>query len=680
MRFPRRTAAAAALFLLCGAVQAAKVGSVDIVGLDEAMTENVRVSLSLVDAIDREIPARRLGYLLREAEAETREALEPFGYYNPTITITDSRGRRVVASPETEGERARVEGPATTEAADAAAADIADTPVDADADGDDAGTAAAGDATAPAARRTRRGAATPDATGRPPVTVTITVDPGEPVRVRHADIAIIGEGNGDRYLARDLGAFTPNEGSVLNHQLYEASKTRITRRLAERGYFDAALSSHRVEVTRADKAADVDLVWTSGPRYDMGRTTFEQTPNDVVYDSLLENLVYWNEGEYYHQGRLDRLRRSLVALDYFSRIDIAPDPEKAVDGRVPVQVTLVPAKRSIYTSGLSYGTDSGAGIRLGVERRYVNMRGHKALAQLDYAQNRKTLTLQYRIPAFAWLDGWYTAALQAADEQTDYIDSRRVEFVASRSGQYSTNLNLVASLHVLRERWAYAPTIVVNGVEEVPYTYATYTYPSIRGEYVDVDDRTFPREGYAGTLMLRGGVEGVGSDESFGQLHARATWFRGLGENSRLIVRGEIGHTLGAENTANLQISAGDTAGLPPSLRFFAGGDRSIRGYEFREVGPRLPATPTRKAYSLGAKNLVTASVEFEHYFRGPIGAAVFVDTGDAFNGSTPDLRTGVGIGARYRSPIGAVKFDIARGLDDPDSGFTIGLSIGTEF
>ena len=78
---------------------------------------------------------------------------------------------------------------------------------------------------------------------------------------------------------------------------------------------------------------------------------------------------------------------------------------------MPVDVNLTRAKRSIYTSGVSYGTDSGAGIRLGVERRYVNMRGHKALAQVDYANKRKTATLQHRIPAFAWLDGWSLTTL-----------------------------------------------------------------------------------------------------------------------------------------------------------------------------------------------------------------------------------------------------------------------------
>ncbi|MDR6989924.1 autotransporter assembly complex family protein [Luteimonas sp. 3794] len=603
---PRVPVYLAAVLLLCAsaAAHAARVERVDIVGLDEEMTENVRVSLALYDAIGRDISGRRMAYLLREAERETRRALEPFGYYSPTIDVQRNRE-------------------------------------------DDA------------------------------ISVRVVVDAGQPVRVRNSDIAIIGEGGQDRYLARDIARFLPSEGAVFSHPDYESSRNQLSRRLAERGYFDAEFASRRVEVTRADFAADIDVVWTSGDRYNMGATTFEQTPEQIVNDSLLEGLVYWDEGSYYHQGRIDRLRSSLGRLDYFSNIDIEPQVSEANERReVPVKVTLTPAKRSIYTSGVSYGTDSGAGIRLGVERRYVNMRGHKALAQIDYAQRRKTATLQYRIPAFAWFDGWYTASLQVADEQTDYIDSRRVELVGSRNGQYNEFLNLVASLHVLRERWAYAP-------EEDPdnplppndefngalYRYATFAYPSLRAEYIDVNDRLFPTSGIGGSIMLRGGVEGAASDTSFAQIHARASWFRGIGESNRLIVRGELGHTFTDALVA-----------MPPSLRFYAGGDRSIRGYDWREVGPRIPARNGRRAFAIGATSVVTASVEFERYFTDTIGAAVFVDSGDAFDGSSPQWRTGVGIGARYKSPVGPLKFDIARGLDNPDSAFTIGLSIGAEF
>ena len=73
------------LLLLCCAAalpaHAITVTRVDIDGLtDPEMVQNVRVSLSLNDEIGKNLSGRRLGYLLREAEAETREALEPFGY------------------------------------------------------------------------------------------------------------------------------------------------------------------------------------------------------------------------------------------------------------------------------------------------------------------------------------------------------------------------------------------------------------------------------------------------------------------------------------------------------------------------------------------------------------------------------------------------------------------------
>ncbi|MFP7723242.1 autotransporter assembly complex protein TamA [Lysobacter sp. A3-1-A15] len=593
MRLTFAALATAVLMLTAtGASQAAQVARVDVVGLDEAMTENVRVSLSLVDAIGDEVSARRLAYLVREAEDETREALEPFGYYDPTITV----------------ERTPGEGP---------------------------------------------------------VSVTVSVQPGTPVRVRRTDVAILGEGARDRYLREELAGFEPQQGDVLDHPTYEASKIRITRRLAERGYFDADFASRRVEVTRAENAADIDLVWESGVRYDMGAVTFQQDPR-IIRPQLLEQLVYWDTGSYYHQGKLDRLRKSLSRLDYFASIDIQPHPDQAQGTLVPVTVSLTPAKRSIYTAGLSYGTDSGAGVRLGLERRYLNERGHKALAQLDYAQQRKTLTLQYRIPAFAWLDGWYTLSAQAADEQTDYIDSRRVELVASRSGEINDHLTAVASLHALRERWDFIEESDAGTVIEPDYRYATFTYPSLRAEYVDADNLLFPRDALAGDLELRGGVEGAGSDASFAQARASTRWYRGLGERNRLIVRGEVGRTF-----------SGEIFEIPPSLRYFAGGDRSIRGYAWREVGPRITGVDGER-YGLGARNVVTASVEIEHYFNDTWGAAGFVDSGSAFN-DTPDWRTGVGVGVRWRSPVGPLRLDVAHGLDDPDADFQLYLSIGAD-
>jgi translocation and assembly module TamA len=389
----------------------------------------------------------------------------------------------------------------------------------------------------------------------------------------------------------------------------------------------------------------------------MGPTTFHQTK---FRPGLLDKLVYWEEGSYFHQGKLDRLRESLVGLDYFNNVDIQARPEDAVDGRVPIDVNLTLAKRDVYTTGVSYGTESGAGVRFGLDRRYVNSRGHKLSTQLDYAQKRKNFITQYRIPAFKWLDGWYAVALQAYDEQTKYIDTRRLELIGSRSGELGDHWTALASVHALRERWSYGET--VPGVAPV-YQYSTLTYPEISAQYVGVDDRAFPRRGLSGNIALRGGVEGVGSDASFLQLQTVARWYKGIGRNDRLLVRGEFGTTY-----------TNELVSMPPSLRFYAGGDRSVRGYAFREVGPRLP-----NDYALGAKHVVTGSIEYEHYLAGSAwGGAAFVDTGSAFD-DTPDLKTGVGVGLRWRSPVGPVRVDIAHGLNDPDSAFQLYLNIGAD-
>lgn len=628
------------LFLACclAAVPAlaAKVTKVEIRGLpDEAMEANVRSALSLNDELGKDLRARRLGYLLRVAEDEARQALEPFGYYAPTVTVTRS-------------DRANTD---TNDGGDARARD----------DGDDAGDGNAEDAAGDDANARR--SADRDRT----LTVTIDIQPGEPVRVRGFDLGIDGPASADAGVASALDALHPRAGEVLDHQRYEAGKARVALALANHGYFDAGFASHRVEVTRAQHAADLDLRWTSGARYALGEARFTQAPNAVIDPRLLDKLVPWTPGDAYDEAELDRLRKSLVALDYFGLVDVQATPDAAADRRVPVDVQLTPARRSIYTWGASYGTLSGPGISAGVERRFLNARGHKALAQIDYADKRKTATLQYRIPAFAWLDGWYTASLQAADEVTDYVNSRRLELVASRSGQYNDHLNLVASMHVLRERWAYNVADDGGGaIAPIDYRFASFVYPSLRAEYIDVDERMAPRRGAGGTLTLRGGTGGSDGKATFTQLHATVQWFHGFDADSRLIARGELGHTF-----------TKDLLDLPPSLRFYAGGDRSVRGYGWHEIGPKVDTD--FGDYYTGAPNVVTASLEYERYFKGPWGAAVFVDSGSAFEGRRPDMHTGVGIGLRWRSPVGPVRIDIAHGLKSPDSPVTIHLNIGAD-
>ena len=585
-------AAALLVALLAGApggARALELRQVQVQGLeDEQMRDNVDDALSLQRLNPKRrkaISESRLSYLLRQVPGEVRSALEPFGYYDPSV---DAQVQR---------------------------------------DGD-------------------------------AVTVVVSVRPGEPVRVRGRELRVTGAGSGDTALMQRLQRFGPRQDQPFHHGVYEDSKAAMDRALAERGYFDAELAVHEVTVSRAARSADIDLAWTSGDRYTLGEARFQ---GHAFRQGLLENLVPWRPGTPYDQARLLALQKSLAELDYFSAIDITPRPEDAVAGQVPVEVALAMGKRSVYSAGVRVGTDTGLGLTAGIERRWVNDRGHKLKALASLAQRKNDVTVQYKIPAFKWLDGWYTVSASLREEPIDLVDNQLVELVGSRSGKLH-EWDLVAAMNLRRERYK-------DAVSSDDYRYSTLVFPSLWAKWVRTDDLLYPRRAMGVTLEARGGGTALGSDIDFLQMRAQGHWIRGIGRRDRLLLRAEAGATVSS-----------DFAQFPPSLRFYAGGDRSVRGYGYREIG-QYTEDASGNRYVFGGKHLLMASVEVERMFTAEWGGAVFVDAGDAFDSSDSlEWEVGVGFGVRWRSPVGPVRVDIARGLGDAaQSSLRLHFNIGPD-
>ena len=480
------------------------------------------------------------------------------------------------------------------------------------------------------------------------VTVRLAVVLGEPVRVRALDVAVSAPGSDDDLVQQRVADFSPHVGDVFHSAVYEANKAAIARALGERGYFDGELKTRRVEVSRADHAADIALAWTSGERYRLGAVTFD---GGQLRAGVIDPLVPWQSGEPFDQLRLLELQQSLVDTDFFSSVSLQPDPEKAIDHVVPVTVTLVPAKRSVYNLGLRYGTDSGAGINARLERRWLNDRGHKMLLDLNIAQFKSNFTAQYKVPAFRWLDGWLTYSASLREEQIQDLTTQTVDVAVNRSGRWR-GWNLLAGLNYKRER---ADDPVTD-----QHDYYTVVFPSLWGEWKISDDANTPRRALGLVVEARGGSAALGSDVDFLQLRAEGRWIRGFGADNRVLLRGELGTTV-----------VDDFTELPPSLRFYAGGDHSVRGYGYKEIG-------TVDGDLFGGKHLVVASAEFEHMFTPVWGAAVFVDAGDAFDTGF-DAHVGVGAGLRWRSPVGPVRVDVARDVSEDKPGLRLHISVGPD-
>ncbi|MCX7034267.1 MAG: autotransporter assembly complex protein TamA [Arenimonas sp.] len=565
-----------ALLLAAGAgrADALELRQVTVQGLeDEEMRDNVDDAL----ALQRLNPNRRtrltesrLSYLLRQVPREVRGAMEPFGYYDPTVET----------------------------------------------------------------QVLREGAL---------VNVVVTVRPGEPVRVRERALRMDGPAQADSALMRRLQRFQPQPGQPFHHGVYEDSKAALDRALLDRGYFDAELVTHRVTVSRAQHAADIDLAWVSGDRHALGAASFE---GHRLRPGLLEHLVPWKPGDAYEQSKLLALQKSLAELDYFSAIDITPQPDDATGLQVPVKVALAMGKRSIYSAGLRVGTDAGLGVTGGVERRWVNDRGHKLKALASLAQRKNDVTVQYKVPAFKWLDGWYTLSASVREEPIDLVDNQLVELVGSRSGKLG-DWELVAAMNLRRERFE-------DSVSGQDYSYSTLVFPSLWAKWVRTDDLLYPRRAMGVTVELSGGSTALGSDIDFLQLRAQGHWIRGFGSRDRLLLRAEAGTTV-----------SDDFAQFPPSLRFYAGGDRSVRGYGYKEIGQYIEDANGDR-YVFGGKHLMVASAEYERMFSREWGGAVFVDAGDAFDSfDAHEWQVGIGVGVRWRSPVGPVRVDVAHGLGD---------------
>ena len=154
------------------------------------------------------------------------------------------------------------------------------------------------------------------------------------------------------------------------------------------------------------------------------------------------------------------------------------------------------------------------------------------------------------------------------------------------------------------------------------------------------------------------------SDTTLHRVTADLKGIHSLGDSVRGIVRAG-GGALGTD----------DILDIPVSLRFFAGGDQSVRGYDYESIGPR-----DALGNLVGGLYQAEASIEFDYRFAERWLVAAFADRGAAFNGSSDaEFVTGVGAGIRWLSPIGPLRLDFAWGVSTDDMPFNVHFYMGPE-
>jgi translocation and assembly module TamA len=463
----------------------------------------------------------------------------------------------------------------------------------------------------------------------------LSVQPGEPAIVRRADVEVRGEGKDQRRVAEAVRNFAPKAGARLDHATYEASKAVIETSLRGSGYLDAKPLQKRVTVHADQRAAEVDLRYESGPRYKFGPVRFS---GDAPFpESFLDDFIPWREGAYFNSEQVLNLQQRLVDADYFELVSVQPAMEEKKDGAVPVDVLLRRDERTVYTGEVYYSTDFGPGVRLGAERRWLNKKGHKADAAVEYSQRLQEAAVHYQIPRPSREDRSYDFGVAYRDETTDVSRSRNFQVAASRSEKRWHGFTRTIGLKYLVGDFE-----IGQDEDELEFGSSKLLWAEGTLSRRRLNDRLAPRRGYQFDFGVRLASEALVSDTDIAQTWIRGTWLIPQGERGRYKLRGELG-----------AMSVGNFDALPPDLRFFAGGDRSVRGFDYHSIGEQ-----NANGLIIGGEYLAVVSGEYEYYFAENWGAAVFVDAGDAFT-DRASLNVGAGVGLRWKSPLGPIRLDV---------------------
>ena len=493
--------------------------------------------------------------------------------------------------------------------------------------------------------------------------VTLHVKPGEPVKITAVDVQLDKTAAGIAPIRRAQRTIERLQGTTLNDAAYEDARDALSAQLTANGFLDARLVTHRVEVNRGDRRAVIKLGWEAGPRYRYGKVDFGVSQFN---QGFLDRYVPFKSGDYFSQEQLLALQQALNGADYFAVVNVLPDVDAAKNGTVDVTVQLAPAKRTIYTGGPFIGTDTGVGVRGGIERRWVNRRGHKWKNELVLAQRLKTLSTLYSIPLPGPNQRSYNFGANYRDADTTTSQSRTLELVGNETRQWH-GWTRTLGLHALDGTF----TVGKRGNEPdntpgIEHGRSTEVFAEASLSRKQADNPGFVRRGWSLSLAARSTAGSLLSDAGFSQLTADAKWIRAFGakKRNRLILRGSAGVTWTNDFTA-----------LPPQLRFFAGGDRSVRGYGYQSIGPA-----NSDGRVIGGKNLLVASTEVEHYFTRNWGMAAFVDAGNAFSGTDYRPKIGAGLGLRWRSPVGLIRIDFGTPIrDSRNHGIELHVVIGPD-
>ena len=521
-----------------------------------------------------------------------------------------------------------------------------------------------------------------DTSGATPV-ARIIVEPGEPTVVSDVDLVLQGfvpfEEGGAPYDAAALrNRWSLPVGSRFRQADWEGAKRDLLREVMQSRFPRAQLVETSATVDPDTRRASLRVVIDSGPEMRFGELRIRGLKR--YPPTVITNLNKIKPGDEYSEAALQALQSRLQETGYFATVEVSADmravlaaelkemkedndeasgtappadaqaanpdapavPGQAATGVkpptpgptvLPVLVRVTENKQKNVEVGLGFSTNTGGRAQLSYDD--LNVFGKRMKSDLIYEQKRQNARVDFYWPTTP--DGYNDSVGGGIEREDVRGEITTTASVSARRAWGTPELERSLTVEVLAEKRE------VEGLESTYSKSLPLTYSVTRRK---LDNLILPTRGYALNWQVGVAPLPLFTDEKFIRAYTRGVYYRPVGESGTLILRGELGG-----------VFSKDKDGVPSSFLFRAGGDQSVRGYGYQQLGVREGEA------IVGGRYLLTAGAEYQYWFRPPWGVAVFYDAGNAgdkFGDLHP--KSGYGIGARWRSPVGPINVDVAYG------------------
>jgi len=478
----------------------------------------------------------------------------------------------------------------------------------------------------------------------------VKVSPGEAARFKQVDIELRGEAKNDDAFAAVIKQYAPKVNHRVHHGRYEELKAQLQSTALKRGYFKAHFVSQQLSVAPALGQGFIHLVFDSGQRFNFGEVTFS---GSQIRQERLATLLPFQPGDPYLASKVGELHQKLAETNWFSSVEISV--AEATDAAIPltIQVRLAPQVRNVVETGLGYSSDLGPRLKLNWNKPWFNDKGHSLTSKMALSNPEQSIELGYKLPQRDVSEDFYQVNLGIKNTDLEDTNSAEYNLALERHWLLDNGWYRIASV-----RWLYED--YQQGEDRGS---ANLIMPGIGFNRSSDSGGSMPEQSSRYLVNMELSEPSWGSDSRFIRLRARLGWIGSFSADQRWLVRFDSGAIL-----------MEDVQQLPPSIRFFAGGDNSIRGYGYQSISPRAADDSL-----IGGRYLASSTLEYQHRVNGNWWLAGFIDAGSAWTHQF-ELYRGVGLGLRWASPVGPIRIDFAWGLDVPaNQAFQLHFALGPE-